>query len=573
MKTLENRISDQDSCDGDYETLNQSVRWAVVAVALLICLPIASAEAQFAPTLSTSFDNQEAGLPSGFAQTAFFAEGEEGPGSLVVNFDRGSFSFDGYSAGQLVGGVVVDLFVPNPVLTVEGLIIAEVQVISVGPNVLTANAVVTEITGNVLPGLALLGIPDPTGATAFNVTYTNLDGDSGAIMDVSDAGSLPLSGALDFNIPLVWSTPAILTHSPFGGNLQVETILTSSSGIQLTTQESFALSGGIAPPQPVTALTCSVAGESVQLNWQNSSSYEEIAISRNGSSLATIVGDATEFVDSSPEPGLNQYEVRGVLLGLSSAPASCSSEVSVPVNLVSLPAIAAQPGQALEIPLSASLELPTEGYSIPVDYDPLLFTIDGADLTGSDAFGAEFFMVETDGVQGLTNLFLLYDSLDIEHIPAGPSRILCTIFGRVAESTPSGSVITLELPAAAGLPPVSAVIVQNNGAGYSPGRTDGQIDVNGNPVSAFIRGNANNDAVIDLADAITILDFLFSSGAAPTCPSALDANDDDAVDVADAVQILDVLFSGGAPLPPPGSGACAIDPTPGLLTCSQGFCP
>ena len=48
---------------------------------LLLCLVLglmtSSAEAQFAPTLSTSFDNLEAGLPSGFSQSAFFAEGEE----------------------------------------------------------------------------------------------------------------------------------------------------------------------------------------------------------------------------------------------------------------------------------------------------------------------------------------------------------------------------------------------------------------------------------------------------------------------------------------------------------------
>ena len=120
--------------------------------------------------------------------------------------------------------------------------------------------VVTEVTGNVIPGLAFLGIPDPTGATAFNVLYTDLPGDSGAVMNVSDAGSLPLSGALGFNVPLTWNTPAILNHSPFGGELNVETILTASSGATAIFPENFSLSGGIAPPQPVTALNCNTAG-------------------------------------------------------------------------------------------------------------------------------------------------------------------------------------------------------------------------------------------------------------------------------------------------------------------------
>lgn len=529
--------------------------------------------AQFAPTLSTSFDNLEAGLPSGYSQSAFFAEGQEGPSSLVVTFDRGSFSFAGYSAGQTIGGLVVDLFVPSPILTVEGLIIAEVQVISVGPNTLNANAVVTEVTGNVLPGLALLGIPDPTGATAFNVTYTDLPGDSGAVMDVSDAGSLPLSGALEFNVPLVWSTPAIMTHSPFGGDLQVQTTLTSSSGLQVISQETFSLSGGIAPPQPVNTLNCNVAGESVELAWQNGSDYASIEISRNGSSLASVVGDATGYVDNSPEPGLNEYEVRGILLGLPSAPATCSSEVSVPVNLVSLPTLQATPGELLQLPISASLELPTEGYSIPVTYDPALFFIEGADLLNTDAEGAEFFLIETDALAGLTSLFLIFDSEDVQHIPAGTDRTLCRILGSVLPTVPSGTDVLLSLPATAGLPPVSAVIVQNNGAGYSPARTDGQINVQGFAIDAFLRADTNGDTAVDIADAVAILDFLFSGGIEPSCQNAADANDDDQLNVADAIQVLDALFSGGSPLPAPTGGDCLPDPTPGNLTCLQGSCP
>ena len=545
----------------------------ILLLTLSFCFTPVWVSAQFAPTLSTSFDNLEAGLPSGFSQSAFFAEGEEGPASLVVNFDRGSFSFAGYSPGQTIGGLVVDLFVPSPILTVEGLIIAEVQVISVGPNSLNANAVVTEVTGNVLPGLAFLGIPDPTGATAFNITYTDLPGDSGAVMDVSDAGSLPLSGALGFNVPLVWNTPAILTHSPFGGDLQVQTTLTSSSGLQVIAQETFSLSGGIAPPQPVSSLNCAVAGESVQLTWQNSSDYASLEISRNGSSLATVVGDATGFVDTSPEPGLNEYEVRGILLGLPSAPASCSSEVSIPVNLVSLPSMQAFPGESLQLPISASLELPTEGFSIPVSYDPALFVLESADLQGTDAVGAEFFLVETDAIAGLTNVFLIFDSEDVDHIPAGADRTLCRLLGSVLPTVPSGSNITLSLPATAGLPPVSAVIVQNNGAGYSPARTDGQIDVQGVPVNAFQRADANSDGLVDLADAIFILDFLFSGAAEPTCQNAADANDDDQLNVADAIQVLDTLFGGGSPLPAPAGGDCLPDPTPGNLGCLQGACP
>ena len=117
------------------------------------------------------------------------------------------------------------------------------------------------------------------------------------------------------------------------------------------------------------------------------------------------------------------------------------------------------------------------------------------------------------------------------------------------------------------------MIVQNNGAGYSPARTDGQIDVQGVPVNAFQRADANSDGLVDLADAISILDFLFSGAAEPACQNAADANDDDQLNVADAIQVLDTLFGGGSPLPAPAGGDCQPDPTPGNLDCLQGACP
>jgi len=216
---------------------------------LLACLAIpALCVAQFNPTLSTSFDNLEAGQPSGFTQEGFFAEGQEGPSSMLIQFDRGSFDFSGYAPGDVVGGLVVEVFVQVIVLTISGDIIASVQVTSVGTNTMQAIAVITDITGNVPSGLALLGIDLNIGDTAFNVLFTDLPGDSGATMDITDAGTLPLSGNLDFDVPLTWSTPAILTHSPSGGDLTVNSIITSTTGIVASFNEVFPLNGGSNPP-------------------------------------------------------------------------------------------------------------------------------------------------------------------------------------------------------------------------------------------------------------------------------------------------------------------------------------
>jgi len=206
-------------------------------------------QAQFTPTLSTTLDNLDSGQASGFIQDGFFFEGQEGPSSMLIQFDRGSFDFSGYAPGQLVGSLVVEVFVSVIFVTISGDIIADVQVTSVGPDTMQAIAVITDITGNVSAGLSLLGIDLNIGDTAFDVLYTDLPGDTGATMNVTDAGSLPLSGNLDFDIPLTWATAPILTHSPFGGDLVVETLLTSTTGIESSFNEVFPLTGGATPDQ------------------------------------------------------------------------------------------------------------------------------------------------------------------------------------------------------------------------------------------------------------------------------------------------------------------------------------
>ncbi|MGE3163427.1 MAG: hypothetical protein AB7O52_00825 [Planctomycetota bacterium] len=84
--------------------------------------------------------------------------------------------------------------------------------------------------------------------------------------------------------------------------------------------------------------------------------------------------------------------------------------------------------------------------------------------------------------------------------------------------------------------------------------------------SAFIRGDANANGSVDIADAVFNLDFLFNGGA-PICLDAQDSNDDGQVNLADPVFSLAYQFSGGmsptAPFP-----ACGNDPTVDAIDCA-----
>jgi len=84
----------------------------------------------------------------------------------------------------------------------------------------------------------------------------------------------------------------------------------------------------------------------------------------------------------------------------------------------------------------------------------------------------------------------------------------------------------------------------------------------------FVRGDANDDAVVDISDAITILLQLFAVQEPTTCPDRVDANDDGKVDLADPIRILGYLFAGAGRLPAPFPEA-GEDPTPDPLCCDS----
>jgi len=84
----------------------------------------------------------------------------------------------------------------------------------------------------------------------------------------------------------------------------------------------------------------------------------------------------------------------------------------------------------------------------------------------------------------------------------------------------------------------------------------------------FIRGDANSDNQINIADAIHTLSYLLVHGAAASCRDAADANDDGRINIADAIAVLAHIFANAGPLPQP-FGACGIDATIDELDCTE----
>lgn len=85
-------------------------------------------------------------------------------------------------------------------------------------------------------------------------------------------------------------------------------------------------------------------------------------------------------------------------------------------------------------------------------------------------------------------------------------------------------------------------------------------------ITPFLRGDANGDGTLNVADSVRTLGMLFGPLLLP-CRDAADANDDGAVDISDAVFSLSRLFLGDAP-PPPPFPECGPDPTRDALDCA-----
>lgn len=257
------------------------------------------------------------------------------------------------------------------------------------------------------------------------------------------------------------------------------------------------------PPNPVNSFTCCCPGD-VVLQWVNGDAdYDLIQILRQGSFLTNLPGDATGFVDVTAPPAFIEYQIIPIRSSLTGAPAGCTLD-NAPVQTT-------PPVENLACEQSGS-GVVLSWSNASATYDEIEIYQDGVFLSSLPGDATTTF------VDGLSAGIFQWELIAIEGGLAS-SGISCTV----------------------------TVVI--------------------NPDPIFIRGNANGDVSVNVADAITILEYLFSGGATPDCLSSLDVNDSGAVNIADGIHLLGFLFSGGVPpeLPYPDPGE---DPTPDSLPCN-----
>ena len=261
--------------------------------------------------------------------------------------------------------------------------------------------------------------------------------------------------------------------------------------------------------------------------------------------------------------------IASIVAPVSVAPARAQM-VSGENNLIVAPSTAAPGAMNHKVEIIGVNNADVKGYSIVLSYGlDYLEAVDvNLDGTLAEAVGAEFVNYQNYPAQGFFIFAVLLDLLppyDGQVIPGIPdlelvyANFMCNVLPQASEV----DEIPLNFVEQMGTPPVSNVFVIDFDS-VTPNLVGGSIDLVGN--TTFVRGDANLDTKINIADAVTILSFLHAGGAGPDCVSIMDINDDGLITQSDPIYELNYMFLSGPVIPAPFPAA-GLDPTPDGLLC------
>jgi hypothetical protein len=64
-------------------------------------------------------------------------------------------------------------------------------------------------------------------------------------------------------------------------------------------------------------------------------------------------------------------------------------------------------------------------------------------------------------------------------------------------------------------------------------------------IETFIAGDVNSDEIVNISDAVALIDYIFGGGAAPDPLLCGDCNCDEIVNISDATYLIGYIFGGG----------------------------
>ncbi|MEE8143357.1 MAG: hypothetical protein V3T77_09680, partial [Planctomycetota bacterium] len=167
-----------------------------------------------------------------------------------------------------------------------------------------------------------------------------------------------------------------------------------------------------------------------------------------------------------------------------------------------------------------------------------------------------FFNVESRQA-GVISVGLMPSYFLENYFPSGIDQEFFSLIWEVAEDAPLEQFSEIRFEDEPDEDPPVYNLVSIDGEVQLPEFESGGVMVT--LVRSFVRGDANGDGFLNVADAISSMNYMFGTNTILLlCEDALDANDDSSLNIGDPIFVLNRLFSSGPPLPPPFPN-CGID--------------
>ena len=193
--------------------------------------------------------------------------------------------------------------------------------------------------------------------------------------------------------------------------------------------------------------------------------------------------------------------------------------------------------------------------SISLTYDDTVVSVNSV----ANTVGADFFEVQPGTASGELVIGLIMDTaapLD-NVIPASPAD---TALATITWNGDGVGTSAIAFTDGLGSPAATNGVVFGQAGIYQPSLVDGAVTIVN--FNVFLRSDCNSDNLVNIADGIYLLNFLFQGGPAPTCDDACDSDDDADLAVNDAIYIFNYQFNEG-PAPTAPFPVADLDPTPG----------
>jgi subtilisin family serine protease len=259
-------------------------------------------------------------------------------------------------------------------------------------------------------------------------------------------------------------------------------------------------------------------------------------------------GDGDSSLQQNPSHIYSQPGAYNVTLDISTAigdnSTTADNYIVVLADTVDLVDYTGFPGVSqIEVPINLTNEAPVSGMILPISYSgDLDLTFQNYSFEGSRT---EYFEVKQISAINTSQKIVVFELIANDGggaapLPAGSGEIMKLYFG-----PEDGSSGTTEVGFTVFYD--DSLVFDTPVGEYVPEYSPGVITVSGG-----LRGDANGDEVVDVSDAVYIINYAFVPGSpAPDTFCGGDANNDDSIDVSDAVFVVNYAFIQGAPEPEP----------------------